>query len=357
MKAESRRAADNPRKRIVNMGPHANVSYYLSPHGAVWSSPLLRLCGDPIPRPSATPPLLQEPRGGCHSGPNSGPGGCEEPVCGFSVNSHSVMDPSLPLSGHKESGNCIDGGKEPSSAPLQPLLTTPSLERRHHQPSFQRDLIYPVPLVPAVCGGGGEQCKSESGSSVCVLAPGGTVLTGRGKTFATPWRQPLKSNLDLGAEETGHGSVTPLPGLSLEEAELSIAQLCDWAARCDKERGGVPVLQSSDLPRGVVSIITGRDQLTQALANHSVIKAIWYWGSMEGCQFLQHTCSSPLKSLWLHCQEEDGGRDWAQPHPSLLEEMWRHAVQWKSVWIPTAYVAWFVLRCVLLIRTLPQLEL
>uniref|UniRef100_A0A4W5LAW6 Aldehyde dehydrogenase domain-containing protein n=1 Tax=Hucho hucho TaxID=62062 RepID=A0A4W5LAW6_9TELE len=38
------------------------------------------------------------------------------------------------------------------------------------------------------------------------------------------------------------------------------------------------VLQSSDLPGGVVSIITGgRDQLTQALANHSVVKAIWYW--------------------------------------------------------------------------------
>ena len=34
-------------------------------------------------------------------------------------------------------------------------------------------------------------------------------------------------------------------GLSLEKAdmevELSIAQLCDWAARCDKEKGGVPV--------------------------------------------------------------------------------------------------------------------
>ena len=34
-------------------------------------------------------------------------------------------------------------------------------------------------------------------------------------------------------------------GLSLEEAEkeveLSIARLCDWAARCDKERGGALV--------------------------------------------------------------------------------------------------------------------
>lgn len=42
------------------------------------------------------------------------------------------------------------------------------------------------------------------------------------------------------------------------------------------------VLQASDIPGGLVSIITGgRDQLTQALANHSVIQSIWYWGSKE----------------------------------------------------------------------------
>lgn len=42
------------------------------------------------------------------------------------------------------------------------------------------------------------------------------------------------------------------------------------------------VLQACDLPAGLVSILTGRrDQLTAALANHSVIKAIWYWGSPE----------------------------------------------------------------------------
>lgn len=46
--------------------------------------------------------------------------------------------------------------------------------------------------------------------------------------------------------------------------------------------GPPQVLQSSDLPAGLVNIITGsRDQLTAALANHSVIKAIWYWGSAE----------------------------------------------------------------------------
>ncbi|TMS15536.1 Aldehyde dehydrogenase family 16 member A1 [Larimichthys crocea] len=188
-----------------------------------------------------------------------------------------------------------------------------------------------------------------------------------------------------------------------KEVELSIARLSDWAAYCDKVLGGalpvpqsgsalalpealgvvgvvlpdknpllsvvtllgaaiatgnaiimtpsqkyplpaltfIQVLQSSDLPAGLVNIITGtRDQMTAALANHSVIKAIWYWGSAEGCQYLQHTCTSPLKTLRLSCQKDeegkDGGRDWTQSHSSLLEEMWRNAVQWKSVWIPTA---------------------
>uniref|UniRef100_A0A3B5MLY7 Aldehyde dehydrogenase 16 family, member A1 n=1 Tax=Xiphophorus couchianus TaxID=32473 RepID=A0A3B5MLY7_9TELE len=187
------------------------------------------------------------------------------------------------------------------------------------------------------------------------------------------------------------------------EVELSIGRLNVWAAYCDKVQGGSPpmtqsgaalsfpeplgvvgivlpddapllslvtvlgaaiatgnavvmvpsqrfplpalafvqVLQSSDLPAGLVNIITGnRDQLTVALANHSVIKAIWYWGSAQGCQYLQHTCTSPLKTLRLSWQQAGEGcgaaPDWAQPPPSLLEDLWRNAVQWKSVWIPTA---------------------
>uniref|UniRef100_A0A8C1BWG9 Aldehyde dehydrogenase 16 family, member A1 n=1 Tax=Cyprinus carpio carpio TaxID=630221 RepID=A0A8C1BWG9_CYPCA len=188
-----------------------------------------------------------------------------------------------------------------------------------------------------------------------------------------------------------------------KEVQLSISGLSDWAARCDKEQGGTPflpqsgyplsspealgvvgvilpnskpllslvsllgaaiamgnavvmvpsekyplpalefiqVLQASDIPGGLVSIITGgRDQLTQALANHSVIQSIWYWGSKEGCQFLQYSCVSPLKRLWLHCEEEEeereAGQNWTSSNPSLQEELWRKAVVWKSIWIPTA---------------------
>lgn len=53
---------------------------------------------------------------------------------------------------------------------------------------------------------------------------------------------------------------------------------------------------------------------------------------LQGCQYLQHTCTNPLKTLRLFSQENKA--DWT--HPSILEEMWRNAVEWKSIWIPTA---------------------
>uniref|UniRef100_A0A8C3A7W9 Aldehyde dehydrogenase 16 family, member A1 n=1 Tax=Cyclopterus lumpus TaxID=8103 RepID=A0A8C3A7W9_CYCLU len=324
------------------------------------------------------------------------------------VNSHSVSDPCLPVSGHKDSGTCTDGGQEvsymlPPSSPIS-------------APKVYLQFV------------GGKPCKSVSGCSVAVQSPGGASVLAycpdggrkdvRNAVEAAVKVQPswmkkspsaraqslysLSKGLEAKRRDIA-GSINVQTGLSMDEAdkevELSIARLSDWAAYCDKVQGGSPalpqsgsalslpgalgvvgvvlpdespllsmvtllgaaigngnavvmvpsekyplpalaliqVLQSSDLPAGLVNIITGsRDQLTVALATHSVIKAIWYWGSAEGCQYLQYTCTSPLKTLRLSCQKEDGGKDWTWSHPSLLEEMWRSAVQWKSVWIPTA---------------------
>uniref|UniRef100_A0A4W5P8T2 Aldehyde dehydrogenase 16 family, member A1 n=1 Tax=Hucho hucho TaxID=62062 RepID=A0A4W5P8T2_9TELE len=268
------------------------------------------------------------------------------------VNSHSVMDPSLPLSGHKESGNCIDGGKEglfqflrPSSSPPLPRSSPASVDYSKFGTAASAAIIpegsnsssTPRSYLQYV---GGKQCKSESGSSVFVLASGGTVLAycpdGGRKDVRNAVEAAIKvqpgfvgllartcffssaHTFSMGLRSglcDGHSNTLTLLSFShfATTLEVCLGSLSIWKTICDQ------VLQSSDLPGGVVSIITGgRDQLTQALANHSVVKAIWYWGSMEGCQFLQHTCSSTLKSLWLHCQEEDGGRDWAQPHPSIL---------------------------------------
>ncbi|XP_041633800.1 aldehyde dehydrogenase family 16 member A1 [Cheilinus undulatus] len=358
------------------------------------------------------------------------------------VNSHSVSDPCLPVSGHKDSGTCTDGGQEglyqflrlsSSSSPLSRSLPV-SLDYTKFGtaaspavlPNESDSSSAPKPYLQFV---GGKACKSVSGCSVAVQSPGGgNVLAycpdgGRKDVRnaveaaikvqpgwmkkSPPARAQSLYSLAKGLESKRKDIATSIniqTGFSLDEAdrevELGISKLSDWAAYCDKVKGGtlpmpqsgsalsyaealgvvgvflpdknpllsmvtllgaaiatgnavilvpsqkyplpalafIQVLQASDLPAGLVNVITGsRDQLTVALANHSVIKAIWYWGSAEGCQYLQHTCTSPLKTLRLFRQNddgEDGGNDWC--HPLVLEEMWRNAVQWKSVWIPTA---------------------
>ncbi|XP_040917548.1 aldehyde dehydrogenase family 16 member A1 isoform X2 [Toxotes jaculatrix] len=361
------------------------------------------------------------------------------------VNSHSVSDPCLPVSGHKDSGTCTDGGQEGLYQFLRPSRSSPPLPRSSPVSldytkfgTAASPTIIPDDSDPASAPKsylqfvGGKVCKSESGCSVAVQpAGGGSVLAycpdGGRKDIRNAveaaikvqpgWMRKSPSaraqslySLAKGLEAKRRDiamSINVQTGVSMDKAEnevdLSISRLSDWAAYCDKVQGGalpmpqsgsalslpealgvlglmlpdnnpllsmvtllgaaiatgnavimvpsqkyplpvlafIQVLQSSDLPAGLVNVISGsRDQLTVALANHSVIKAIWYWGSAEGCQYLQYTCTSPLKTLRLFCQkdeeETDGGKDWTQPDPALLEEMWRNAVQWKSVWIPTA---------------------
>lgn len=360
------------------------------------------------------------------------------------VNSHSVSDPCMPVSGHKDSGTCTDGGQEglyqflrpaSSSSPPLPRSTPVSMDYSKFGTAAS-PVIIPDDADPASAPKiyqqfvGGKACKSVSGCSVAVHSPGGSVLAycpdggrkdvrnaveaavkvqpGWMKKSPSARAQSLYS-LAKGLEAKKRDiatSVNVQTGLSVDEAEkeveLSITRLSDWAAYCDKVQGGalpvpqsgsalslpealgvvgvvlpdkdpvlsmvtllgaavatgnavimvpsqrcplpalafIQVLQSSDLPAGLVSIVTGgRDPLTAALATHSVIKAIWYWGSTEGCQYLQYTCTNPLKTLCLHSQKDKegkaGGKDWSQTS-SLLEEMWRNSVQWKSVWIPTA---------------------
>ncbi|XP_037545333.1 aldehyde dehydrogenase family 16 member A1 [Nematolebias whitei] len=357
------------------------------------------------------------------------------------VNSSSVFDPCLPVSGHKDSSSCTDGGQEGLYQFLRPSFSSSPCS--HSSPVSMdyskfgteasqavipdsSDLASPPPSYLHFVGG--KACKSVSGSSVAVQAPGGgSVLAfcpeGGRKDVRNAVEAAIKVQpgwmkrspcaraqslytLAKGLEAKRAEAVTSVSaqtGVSLaeaeEEVELSVARLRVWATYCDKVQGEslpmpqsgtalsvpealgvigivlpdkspllsmvtllgaavafgnavvivpsrkhplpaltfVQVLQSSELPAGLVNIITGRpDQLTVAIANHSVIKAVWYWGSTEGCQYLQYTCTSPLKTLWLHRHKDEDGTDWTQSHPSLLEDTWRKAVQWKSVWIPTA---------------------
>ncbi|ESO10836.1 hypothetical protein HELRODRAFT_97056 [Helobdella robusta] len=93
------------------------------------------------------------------------------------------------------------------------------------------------------------------------------------------------------------------------------------------------VFDTSDLPAGVVNIITGdADHLTRCLAEHRDIQSIWYHGeSAEASMFVEHASADNMKRTWV-----DWGlaRDWMEDEQGCAEDFLHHAVQVKNIWLP-----------------------
>ena len=89
------------------------------------------------------------------------------------------------------------------------------------------------------------------------------------------------------------------------------------------------VLDTSDLPGGVVNIVTGpRDALAKVLAEHNDVDAIWYFGGAEGSAAVERASVGNLKQTWV---SNGQARDWL--HDDAAEFL-RHATQVKNIWVP-----------------------
>ena len=93
------------------------------------------------------------------------------------------------------------------------------------------------------------------------------------------------------------------------------------------------VFDTSDLPGGVVNIVTGgADELARTLASHSDIDAVWrHDGSAEGCAEVERLSAASLKRTWVGGAK---GRDWYSTAQSGGRAVLAHASQVKNVWIP-----------------------
>jgi aldehyde dehydrogenase (NAD+) len=92
------------------------------------------------------------------------------------------------------------------------------------------------------------------------------------------------------------------------------------------------VLETSDVPAGVVNIVTGeRDELAKTLAEHDDVAALWYCGTAEGTAMVEKASAGNLKATWC-----DGGRarDWFSGIEGQGHDYLRHATQIKNIWIP-----------------------
>ena len=91
------------------------------------------------------------------------------------------------------------------------------------------------------------------------------------------------------------------------------------------------VLDTSDLPGGVINIVTGHaDALARVLAEHDNVDAVWYCGSHRGATDVERASIGNLKQTWT----EWAPRDWDDPRVGEGREFLRRAVQVKNIWIP-----------------------
>ena len=92
------------------------------------------------------------------------------------------------------------------------------------------------------------------------------------------------------------------------------------------------VLDTSDVPAGVINIVTGdRDALADTLAKHDDVAAHWYFGSAEGSKKVELESAGNLKLTWVN---HGTARDWFDPVQGQGEEFLFKATRMKNIWTP-----------------------
>jgi aldehyde dehydrogenase (NAD+) len=92
------------------------------------------------------------------------------------------------------------------------------------------------------------------------------------------------------------------------------------------------VLDTSDVPGGVVNIVTGkRDELTQTLAAHDDVDSMWYFGTAEGSELVERLSAGNMKRTWVGYGRP---RDWSDAVQGEGPEFLRHATHVKNIWVP-----------------------
>jgi aldehyde dehydrogenase (NAD+) len=89
------------------------------------------------------------------------------------------------------------------------------------------------------------------------------------------------------------------------------------------------VLETSDVPGGVVNILTGSHQeLAKPLASHMNVDAVWSFSSTDLSQEIEQASATNLKRSWVNNRL---ARDWSQDHSKQFLEA---ATEIKNIWVP-----------------------
>ncbi|WP_420024375.1 aldehyde dehydrogenase family protein (plasmid) [Cereibacter azotoformans] len=92
------------------------------------------------------------------------------------------------------------------------------------------------------------------------------------------------------------------------------------------------IFDTSDLPGGVVNLVTGdRDLLAQTLAEHDAVDGLWYHGGATGAARVEALSAGNLKQVWTN---EGRALDWADDGEARGRLWLDRATQVKTIWVP-----------------------
>ncbi|GHF30428.1 aldehyde dehydrogenase [Kordiimonas sediminis] len=92
------------------------------------------------------------------------------------------------------------------------------------------------------------------------------------------------------------------------------------------------ILETSDLPAGVLNIITARrDSLNVPLAKHYGVDGLWYFGGLEQSAEIEIAAADNMKRTWL-----SGGKayDWFSDPLLASRRILEKSVEVKNIWVP-----------------------
>ncbi|MBK8420651.1 aldehyde dehydrogenase family protein [Candidatus Villigracilis saccharophilus] len=160
--------------------------------------------------------------------------------------------------------------------------------------------------------GGTVQETTLRGITVAVNEPMGVI------GIACPDENPLLGFISLMAPAIARGnSVVMIPSQKYPLSAMDFYQ----------------VLDTSDVPGGVVNIVTGdRDHLVKTLVQHEDVDSVWYFGSAEGSYHVENESAANMKRTWTGYGLL---RDWMSREQGEGHEFLHEATQVKNIWVPT----------------------
>ncbi len=160
--------------------------------------------------------------------------------------------------------------------------------------------------------GGTVQETTLRGITVAVNEPVGVI------GIACPDEMPLLGFISLMAPAIARGnSVVMIPSQKYPLSAMDFYQ----------------VLDTSDVPGGVVNIVTGdRDHLVKTLVQHEDVDSVWYFGSAEGSYHVENESAANMKRTWTGYGLP---RDWMSREQGEGHEFLHESTQVKNIWVPT----------------------